>query len=155
MFGIDYLKNCRAFYSKELEKRYGIPVGASESSVTELQQKLDFELPESYRQFLLWMGNDRNGALRGSEWFCDDIVPNGEFLDEFLIENNVHLRSTKRVCFFVHQGYMAAWFDDEGTPDPKCSFLSESNCDLVRDAGPFSSFLLKELQGVAAASTQI
>lgn len=153
MQSVDYLKECREFYTKVLELHFGKPVGASETSVSELQHELGFVLPESYRQFLHWMGNDKQGALRGTEWFIDEVLSNGEFLGELLSDNGIaETASDRRVCFFVHQGYMAAWFEDVGAADPKCRFFSEANSELVvDDVGSFTSFLLKELQGVADA----
>lgn len=153
MPSVDGLKECRDFYAKVLQPHFGTPLGVSETKVSDLQQKLGFVLPESYRQFLFWMGNDKHGALRGSEWFADDVLPNGEFLEEFLADNGVtETTSARRVCFFVHQGYMAAWFDDVGAEDPVCRFFSEASSDsVVTDAGTFTSFLLKELHGVGEA----
>ena len=54
MPSVDYLKECRDFYARVLQPCFGAPLGASETVVSELQQKLGFTLPESYRQFLLW-----------------------------------------------------------------------------------------------------
>ncbi len=151
MSSVDHLKDCRDFYAKFLHARFGTPVGATAKSVSDLEQKLGFMLPESYRHFLLWMGSDKNGALKGSEWFVDDVLPNNEFLDEFLVDNGVaEAVPSKRICFFVHQGYMAAWFVDVTSADPVCLFYSEANSEpAVVDAGAFSLFLLKELQAVA------
>lgn len=153
MQSVDYLKDCRDFYAQALQPSFGVPVGVSEITVSELQQKLGFVLPESYRQFLLWMGGDKRGALRGSEWFADDVLANGEFLDEFLAENGVtETASDERVCFFVHQGYMAAWFVDIEAANPKCRFFSETSIEpVITNAGTFTSFLLNELKGVADA----
>ena len=155
MPNVEHLRSCREFYAEFLQARFGEPVGATAASVSDLEQELGFALPESYRQFLLWMGRGKNGALKGSEWFVDDILPNDEFLDEFLADNGVaEAAPSKRVCFFVHQGYMAAWFVDITAADPICSFYSEANSEpVVVDAGTFSSFLLKELQSVAEAIT--
>lgn len=153
MQGVDYLKECRDFYARVLQPHFGVPFGASETAVSKLQHELGFTLPESYRQFLLWMGNDKQGALKGTEWFVDQVLSNGEFLDEFLPDNGIaETTSESRVCFFVHQGYMAAWFVDVEDVDPRCRFFSEANSEpVVADAGVFTSFLLKELQGVAGA----
>lgn len=155
MSSVEQLKDCRDFYAEFLQVRFGDPVGATAASVSDLEQKLGFALPESYRQFLLWMGQDKNGALKGSEWFVDDVLPNDELLDEFLADNEVaEAVPSKRVCFFVHQGYMAAWFVDVTATDPVCLFYSEANSEpVVVDAGAFSSFLLKELQSVAKMSS--
>lgn len=154
MSSVDHLKDCREFYMEFLHARFGDPLGATAKSVSDLEQELGFMLPESYRQFLLWMGSDKDGVLKGSEWFIDDILSNNEFLDEFLADNGVaEAVPSHTVCFFVHQGYMAAWFVDVAASDPACSFYSEVNLEpVVVGAGSFSSFLLKELQAVAEAA---
>lgn len=97
------------------------------------------------------MGKDKHGALKGSEWFTDDVYDNQSFLEEFLDENAViGVKGGKKVCFFSHQGYMAAWFSaDANEQDPKCQFYSESNSNPVAiETGTFSQFLLKELNSV-------
>ncbi|HAT84857.1 SMI1/KNR4 family protein [Cohaesibacter gelatinilyticus] len=152
MQNFDYLQDCRKLYDQRLLSKFGPPVGAAEVEITELQAKLDKNLPIAYRQFLLWMGKDKYGALKGSEWFIDEVYENGEFLEEFLAENEVKgMASNPIVCFFSHQAYMAAWFSlDNPQPDPLCEFYSEVSSNSVPvNVGPFSSFLLKELQGVA------
>lgn len=153
MPSVDHLQECRQFYVMALQPYFGAPKGASKTSLMQLQQKLGFVLPESYRQFLLWMGCDKIGALRGSEWFVEDVLANGQFLDEFLAENGViDAASENRVCFFVHQGYMAAWFDDVCAADPMCRFYSEANSEpIVTNVGLFTEFLRKELQAAAEA----
>lgn len=152
MNDIDYLYECRKFYTQRLLSRYGQPLGADESEVLSLQEKLGFDLPLAYRQFLLWMGNDKQGVLKGSEWFIDEVCDNQDFLEEFLTDNGVSKNvSGQVVCFFSHQGYMAAWFSIDGEQaDPFCELYSEANSSLIPvGIDSFSSFLLKELQGVA------
>lgn len=154
----DYLQECRKFYEQRLLSKFGPPVGATEAEVAELRANLDVNLPIAYHQFLLWMGKDKHGALKGSEWFIDEVCENGEFLDELLAENEVkRTASNPIVCFFVHQGYMAAWFSlDDPRSDPLCEFYSEANSNPIPiNVGSFSSFLLKELQGVAETSVRI
>lgn len=151
MQDFDYIQECRNFYEQRLHSKFGPPVGATESEISMLQAKLDADLPIAYRQFLLWMGKDKHGALKGSEWFIDEVCENGDFLDEFLVENEVKRpEPNSTVCFFSHQGYMAAWFSKaDPQSDPSCKFYSEANSNPVPiDAGPFSSVLLKELQGI-------
>jgi len=154
MSNIDFLCRSRDLFDKRLSARFGQPTGASECEISELEKALGFRLPQAYRQYLFWMGKDKFGALKGSEWFIDDVQDNEVFLEEFLYENSVkNVNAGKKVCFFSHQGYMAAWFlADDAECDPKCQFYSEFSSDIVSiDEGTFSQFLLKELRGVAKA----
>ncbi len=102
MQDFDYLQDCRNFYEQRLHSKFDPPVGATEAEISVLQAKLDADLPIAYRQFLLWMGKDKHGALKGSEWFIDEVCENGDFLDEFLVENEVKRpEPNSTVCFFV------------------------------------------------------
>jgi hypothetical protein len=152
MRDIDYLSESRDLFDRRLLARFDNPIGATEHEVSELEGVLGFRFPIAYRQYLLWMGKDKHGALKGSEWFIDDVEDNQDFLEEFLNENSVTSELDRRkFCIFSHQGYMGAWFlAGESEADPKCQFYSESNSDpIATDAGTFSQFLLKELQGIA------
>ncbi len=154
MVETDYLSECRDFYERYLIGKFGNPVGASADQIFTLEDELGLTLPLAHRQYLLWMGNDTNGALKGSEWFLKDLLGNIAFLGEFLRQNGVsYLEDRRAICFFSHQGYMAAWYYyDPMEPDPYCKYYSEASSEPVsKDDGRFSEFLLKELRGIAEA----
>ena len=148
---VDYLIECKELFERKLRVKFGEPVGLTEAALLVLEERLEVSFPAAYRQYLLWMGMDKNGVLRGSEWFADDLSDNQDFLTELLAENEVTGASTgKKVCFFSHQGYMAAWFlADASELDPFCEFYSEADAHpSVKKVGRFSDFLLKELSGI-------
>ena len=146
----DYLSECRVLYDQKLSANFGIPVGVPEP-------EMGLTFPASYRQFLLWMGNDKNGALKGSAWFVDDLIDNQKFLDEFLNENEVSgVFNGPKLCFFSHQGYMAAWFSVFAPEaDPICQFYSEARTTSVASSTEsLSRFIYKELSGVVEVLLQ-
>ena len=105
----DLLAECRYFYELHLKSKFGEPVGCSKDEILDFESKNEVELPFSYKQYLLWMGNDHEGVFRGSEWFFNRVLKNTEYLPEFLCENNVScLNKGNALCFFSHQGYMSA-----------------------------------------------
>ena len=147
----NYCAECQSYYDANLRSKYGIPTGAEESEIRRMEKKLGHSFPPAYRQFLRWMGNDYEGVLRGSEWFLSDIPNNNKLLPELLADNGVNSTlNSPYLCFFSHQGYMAAWFFlSEGGSDPICYFYSEADSiDNEISVGSFSSFLLTELKGV-------
>lgn len=142
------LNEIKTLYSKQYGARYGVPCGSSEHEITELEKAFRKRLPGVFREYLRWMGNDKRGRLEGSDWFLDNIHENTEYLSDFLLENEVAVEGfIQPLCFFVHQGYMAAWFDlGNSQDDPDCYYFFEGNRSKQID-GPvkFTSFLAKEL----------
>ncbi len=143
-----HLTSIKSMYSTRYASEFGEPRGCSERDVKALEQDLGRLLPEAYREYLLWMGNDKYGRLKGSDWFLTDVRENTAALPELLSENKISIdQLDDPFCFFMHQGYMAAWFDlCQTSDDPECFFFSEGN-DAGEIEGPktFSEFLKKEL----------
>ena len=143
-----HLTSIKNSYSKRYASEFGEPRGCSERDVKILEQSLGRRLPAAYREYLLWMGNDKHGRLKGSDWFLSDVRENTAALPELLSENEISIdQLDDPFCFFMHQGYMAAWFDlSQTSDDPECFFFSEGN-DAGDVEGPkmFSEFLKKEL----------
>ncbi len=143
-----YLSSIKDMYAKRYASEFGEPRGCSERDVKALEQDLGQRLPEAYREYLLWMGNDMHGRLKGSDWFISDVRENTVALPELLSENDVTTDKLDDLfCFFMHQGYMAAWFNlSQTADDPECFFFSEGN-DAEEIDGPkvFSEFLKVEL----------
>ena len=147
--------DCKKFYSSNLLYAFGEPNGSPSIEIEKLEKELERPFPEAYRQFLLWMGDDVFGPLRGSEWFLKDLRDNNEYLPDLLEDNAISFDSSKKyLCFFSHQGYMAGWFHlDNPSPDPDCLFFSEGNAgNTVANAGRFTDFLYKELEAVHKAT---
>ena len=148
------LDNVKAYYRTHFGSEFGEPQGCSVAEVEELERTVGHHLPAAYREFLLWMGNDKDGIFRGSDWFLSDIVENTEYVDELLRENGVDWRPEGAIlAFFCHQGYMIAWFDLSTTEDdPPCYFYSEGeDMTVPGQRQRFSEFVLAELEGIIAA----
>lgn len=151
---MNYLGKCQKLYDDKLKAQFGNPVGCQEAELMLFELKHDLQVPKSYRQYLLWMGEDIFGPFQGSDWFFKDINSNTECLDELLIENGqVIQHAGKPLCFFSHQGYMSAWFYfPSKSEDPPCFFYSEADeRDFIVEYETFSDFLFKELSGIVSA----
>lgn len=147
------IRQATDIYEASLSRRFGKPRGAKEKDIAALEAALAFPIPKAYREFLLWMGKDTAGIYRGSEVFIEDIFSNLEFLRDYAEEQNLEVDFDRNVlCFFVHQGYMMAWFYvNEQDDDPEVYFYSESfeTCE-ARFGGAYSEFLLTEMKGFAS-----
>lgn len=122
--------------------------GTTEAEVLELERALGKRLPGAYRDYLLRSGHDESGPLRGTDCFIRHVLDNNKWLPELLAENGVRWTLPERyVCFFMHQGYVAAWFDlDDPSPDPK-SWCYEEGVTLVPEVrGTFSSVMRAEVE---------
>jgi len=122
--------------------------GASPRKIEELETRLGGSVPASYRRYLLAMGKDDAGPLRGTDCLLRHVVANNEWLPRLLSENDVHHDLPERyVCFFMHQGYIAAWFDlDSPGGDPPCWVFSEYDVPVPELRGTFSSFMRAEVE---------
>lgn len=153
-----HLDEAKAFYAAELQRYYASPPrGATEEEINALEQRLGMSLPAAYREFLLWMGDDLDGIFRGSDCFAHSVLGNTKALkDELLPENGIDLGSENPVVFFMHQGYIAAWFDRTASePDPVISFFSEGNDKGIQTAGCFTDWLMAELFAAAQVHREL
>ena len=125
------------------------PRGASERQCRALERAIGHPLPAAYRQYLLWIGRDRNGILRGSDCFIEHVQENHEALPELLAENQVDFElPSEFLVFLLHQGYVAAWFELPATdPDPVVWVFGEGQHDHPESPGRFSEWLERALGG--------
>ena len=128
------------------------PYGASESEVVEVEEAVG-PLPRAYRRFLRRLGRDENGPLRGTDCFVRHVVDNTAALPELLAENNAaDILPSRYLCFFMHQGYIAAWFDlDTPDDDPACWVFHETECVVPKIDGTFTSFMRSQYQAFGGA----
>lgn len=148
------IDKAKAFYQAHLKSRYGTPRGCSTEEVDAVEKQVGHPLPAAYRVFLLWMGKDKDGVFRGSDWSASDVAENTEYVGDLLQENGLDWQPEGPILsFFCHQGYMIAWFDlPAAEDDPLCYFFSEGDeMTVPKQEETFSEFLLKELEGMAAA----
>ena len=148
----DYLSEVRAFHARAVEPHLGKPRGCTEAQVRRLEKRVGFELPEAYRQYLLFMGADRDGVFQGSDWFVDDVAASTDLVPDLLSQNHVsHALPGHYLAFFSHQGYMAAWFalPKEGEDPRVWSFNEADESRTVRTKRRFTKLLLDEMRGMA------
>ncbi len=143
-----FLRPIKNAFFKKHGSQFSQPVGCSKGELQQVQRTMGRQLPGAYRELLLWMGRDKQGFLKGSDWFLSDLSLNNASLKDYLAENDLSLEEiSEPFCFFMHQGYMAAWFDlTSSEEDPECFFFSEAS-DVHTVEGPvrFTAFLQKEL----------
>jgi hypothetical protein len=148
---MDYLAEIKRIAPRSLK-----PVGCNEQEVVDLEAKIGYALPEAYRQYLLWMGNDHTGILGGSNWFLRDVIENTEYVPELLAENSVDFALPEHyLAFFGHQGYMTAWFIlPKESENPMCYFYGEGQKHKGQPItkpiieGTFTEFLFIEIKGM-------
>lgn len=146
---MSHLESVRAYHQLHIEPLLGAPQGCELPKIEALEARLGFGVPEAYREFLLWMGRDFDGIFRGSDCFLIHVLDNNDWLPELLTENAVNSPLPERyVAFFMHQGYIAAWFEIPASPDPECLFFAEGATERPEGQGAFSSFLLAQMEGL-------
>lgn len=121
--------------------------GCSPAEIRSLQNQLGVVLPAAYVEFLLWMGKDVAGCLKGTDVFIHQVLDNTEQLPLLLRENSVEWRLGEHpVCFYSHQGYQVAWFEVTASDDPLVFFYDECEDDGIVERGTLSTFLLALLR---------
>lgn len=147
-----YLSEITALYNSKIKPYLGNPKGSSLTEIKELENKLAAKLPQAYTEFLLWMGSDKDGVFRGSDYWIDCVLSNNEYLPELLDENQIDYQLPKSyVTFFMHQGYMAAWFELPAQfENPESFFFSEGKEFFKRKRGwTFTDFIMSEMNDCA------
>jgi hypothetical protein len=148
---MDYLAAARHLYTQKVEPHFGMPTGYSEQEVRAFEEELGLPLPEAYRQYLLWIGKE-NPVYTGSDVHISDVLDNTEYLPELLRENGITCQLPSRyLVFFLHQGYIAAWFAlPKASDDPLVYSYSEA--EELREPivnGVFSEYLLGDIRTFA------
>ena len=99
------------------------------------------------------MGEDYYGIFQGTNCFITDVHANTTVLPKLLAENNIAFVLPKSLLvFYMHQGYVAAWFTlPKESDDPPIWFFSEGQ-DMKQPVtvGTFTDFLLTDMKGLAA-----
>ena len=156
---MDHLAQIRHFHAEVIEPHRGRPVGCSSEEVTALEQEVGYPLPEAYRQYLFWMGNDYQGIFSGCDWFVGDAIPNTAYLPELHSDNGIKFALPAHyLAFFSHQGYLAAWFTlPKISENPPCYFFSEGGSSAPDEkvnvpviAGTFTDVLFTDMKGLAS-----
>ena len=137
----------------KIEPVLGRPVGAFQSDLIALEARLRIRLPAAYREYLLWMGADFNGVLRGSDCFISQVEENCDGLSLLIEENGLSPLPYSPIVFFMHQGYIACWFDSsDQSDDPAVFGFSEAaSVPGIQTYGSFSDWLYSELLNLSNA----
>jgi hypothetical protein len=132
-------------------------VGASELEVAALEARLGCKFPQAYREYLLWMGADDGGLLRGTDCFIGDVEANEQGLGRLLAENGLPPLPYRPVVFFLHQGYIACWFRMAGTAeDPEVLSFNEAEAGTgIRSLGHLLSLALCRAVGLGSGRLKI
>ena len=153
IFETDFIAEIKEFHQKFVRPYKGNPKGSSSRQIDELEKNFGFELPLSYKQYLAFMGNDHRGVFVGCDWFAKDVIENTKLVPDLLAENEVVFNLPENyLCFFSHQGYMAAWFELPKLNDnPQVWFFNEGS-EMTEPIieGVFTEFLLEDMRGLAS-----
>lgn len=158
---MDYLSEAKQLHKDAIEPYKGPPVGAPEAEIAALEHEIGFALPEAYRQYLLWMGEDYKGCFVGSEWFLQNGYNDGKLPtdidDLYGLDFSRFVLPEQFFTFFSHQGYMAAWFLlPKEAEDPPVYYFGEGQGMTVPVLhGTFTQFLLMEMKSVASLMPQL
>lgn len=144
---VDHLHEVRAFHREMIEPWTGPPAGCSAAEVDALEAKLGWRLPLAYKQYLRFMGADREGVFVGSDWFIDSASVN-TMVNELAHMEVDYTPPGDTLEFMSHQGYIHGWFDlPVVSDDPPVHFYTESGKDnRVVDYLRFTDLLMAELR---------
>lgn len=144
---VDHLHEVKTFHREMIEPWTGPPVGCSAAEVDALEAALGWRLPLAYKQYLRFMGADRDGVFVGSDWFIDSASVNT------MVNELAHMEVDctppgDTLEFMSHQGYIHGWFDlPAASDDPPVHFYTESAKDnRVVDYVRFTDLLMAELR---------
>ncbi len=112
-------------------------------TVENLELALNSTLPDTYRDFIRNIGAYERNALIGSDFEIYDLLENNEGLVELFQDNNLDFElPEKYLCFLMHQGYIAFWFElDSNENDPVVWNYSEGTTKKPRKLEKFSMFI--------------
>lgn len=147
-----FIERSIELHRAKVEPSLGRPIGAFRSDLLALEARIGINFPEAYREYLLWIGADFNGLLRGSDCFITHVEENCAALPALFDENGLTELSYQPVVFFMHQGYFACWFDAEQASDPAVFCFNEANRELgIQACGTFSEWLYDEVLALSKA----
>ena len=139
-----YFDDIMVFFERNGIKK---PVGCKQSEIDALEVEVGFTLPEVYKEYLLFMGRDYKGVLKGTDCFIDDAISNTKYLPELLGENKIVFKLPENyLAFFCHQGYIISWFALPCESDnPVCYFFSEGTTENPIEYGRLKQLITKDI----------
>lgn len=121
----------------------------TETEVNVLEKSLLHPLPQAYRNFLLWMGHGAGSFWQGSHCFYEQLVDIQKGAILLLQENNFRQQMPRDAfVFWMHQGYMFAFFRLSEGDDPPVYFYYApvQPTDFELSWEHFSEFILAEAE---------
>lgn len=115
--------------------------------VSSFERDYNIKLPLIYKNFLLTLGKGAGSYMLGTSAFFDNL-PLRESTNELIEENNLPPLPPDAFPFWMHQGYMAAYFKVTEGDDPPVYFFTEGKQykDFVLDTKTLTGFFLMELK---------
>lgn len=132
--------------------RFRKPKGCSVQEINELEMSVGFLLPEAYKQYLLYMGKDYQGPLRGTDCFLKHALQNTAYLPDLLDENqNPFELPDNYLAFYSHQGYAMAWFilPKENDNPPVYYWNEGQDLKIPTQFSTFTDFFVNELREIS------
>ncbi len=153
----DHLVAMKKFHHEAVEPYLGRPKGCRSEAIVAMEKNCGFDLPIAYRQYLSWMGNDKNGIFKGTECFVDNVAGNTEWLPKLLAENKIDFHLPAHyLAFFSHQGYRVAWFElPKTSEDPSVWLFSEGDGKMPTLQRPFTEWILRQMRTLAPLLPQL
>jgi hypothetical protein len=153
---MSYIEASQALYNSRLQPHFGPPTGCSPSTIAQLERQFACPFPAAYREFLLWLGEHREGPFVGSDCFPEHLARNNEWLPELLAENRIQFPLPPHfLTFFLHQGYLGVWFAlPAPSDDPPVWIFNEASTPQFEQRPHFSEWLLEFMSEAAGMVEQ-
>ncbi|TWF32647.1 SUKH superfamily protein [Chitinophaga polysaccharea] len=101
-------------------------VPCTEKEVAFLQTYFNVSFPQVYKEFLLVMGKGAGTYMRGTDVFYGQLLPLRDYARETLEEAKLDPLPCDAFVFWMHQGYIYAYFMTDGDENPPVTVLYES-----------------------------
>jgi len=119
----------------------------SEKELARIQASYKKPLPKVYEEFLLQMGKEAGSFMRGSSAFYVELFELKEWASELLQENKVRALPEDAFVFWMHQGYLMAFFILGESDNPMVYYFGEGSglSDFIK-VGTLLEFFEKQLK---------
>jgi len=126
----------------------------SMSELTEIETRLDIELPKAFKEYCVVFGAD-NHHLFGTQcfletlqeqvepWEEEEVKEFSDFFHKFYTEYPIY-KNLPIFEFSNHDGYVSYCFVLNGDDNPECFVVME--LDEIEAMGSFTNYLMKELE---------
>jgi len=131
--------------SKKLRSAGFTLKGCTREEIETYQNSNELKFPKVYTEFLLTMGKNAGDFMRGSDYEWDELPELKNAANETLADNKLPPLTQEDFVFFMHQGYIFAFFKIGEGEDPKIYLFSEGDKKGVHiKYGSLSDFFHKQ-----------